>query len=158
MRVAGVMVLAAAALLGATSGAAQGEMGGNRWVRQVLNGLAKAHHSLVRSGFERVPVEHAGMLNTDESDAFSVALESTAHYAVVGVCDGDCAALSILLYNESDYEVAADRTSGAGAIVQIRPRVPGRFRVKVVMAECRLNPCWYAVAVYRKTAEGERRD
>ncbi|MGH7568456.1 MAG: hypothetical protein ACREL9_05730 [Gemmatimonadales bacterium] len=157
MRGAWPIVLSAAALLGAASASAQREEGeegrGNRWLRQVQNGLARAQRSLTRTGFERIPADHAGLLDTGESGSFTLTLEPAAQYAVLGVCDGDCAALSILLYNDSDYEVAADRASGAAAVVQVRPQTDTRFRVKIVMAECRLNPCWYGVAVYRQTAE-----
>lgn len=126
---------------------------GNRWLREVRSQLDQAHASLTQAGFERVSPDHTGLLNTGEAAFVALPALRDSQYAVIGVCDGDCDALGLLIYNASDYEVAGDRARGTSAVVQLRPRAPERYRVKVVMTECRVNPCWYGVALYRRIHE-----
>jgi hypothetical protein len=118
-----------------------------RWERHVRDQLAQAVESLRAKGFARTRATHISVLDNEEWESFSVPLEAGQPYAVVGVCDGDCSGLEFVVSNAAGSDIATDRASGAVPFVRIAARETGSYRVKAVMAGCRMNPCWYAVAV-----------
>jgi hypothetical protein len=118
-----------------------------RWERQVRDQLAQAVESLRAKGFARAHVTRISVLDSEESESVSVPLEAGQRYAVVGVCDDDCSGLHVVVSNAAGSEIATDRASGGVPFLRIAARETGSYRVKMVMAACRMNPCWYAVAV-----------
>jgi hypothetical protein len=143
-----VLVTLAALIAGSGAAAAQGSL----WELQVRHQLERVDETLRREGYARVHTSDVRALNTDESEALPVKLEAGSSYAVLGVCDHDCTALHLVLFNEVGYEVAAAHATNEAPLMQVSPREPGRYRVKVMMAGCGMNPCWYGVAVFRKGA------
>ena len=122
----------------------------NPWERQVQQQLEHAAQTISRDGNGWAHDLQVGFMNADESEAFTLTLPSGASYALVGACDNDCTSLHLLLYNDAgNYEVASARTANEPPVVQLTPKEATRYRVKVVMAGCRLNPCWYGIALYR---------
>jgi len=93
---------------------------------------------------------HLAPLNTSEAASFTLTLRAGASYVLTGVCDEDCEQLDLVLHSGIGYEVAAARASGSTPIAQATPRETMPYRVHVMMAQCRKNPCWYGVAVFRK--------
>lgn len=123
---------------------------GPRWERQVRQQLEDAARTLRRDGYGRVADVQLGLMNAEESEAFTLTLPSDASYALIGACDNDCTSLHLLLYNDAgNYQVAAARPANEPAVVQLTPKEATRYRVKVVMAACSMNPCWYGIAVHR---------
>lgn len=122
----------------------------NPWARQVRQQLERAAQTLRREGSGRAHSVQVGLMNAEESEAFRLTLPSDASYALIGACDNDCTSLHLVVYNDAgNYEVAAARTANEAPVVQLTPQAATRYRVKVVMASCRMNPCWYGIAVYR---------
>ena len=122
----------------------------NPWERQVRQQLEHAAQTLRRDGYGRVSDVQVGLMNAQESEAFTLTLPSDASYALIGACDNDCASLHLLLSNDAgNYEVAAARPANEPPVVQLTPKEATRYRVKVVMAGCSMNPCWYGIALYR---------
>jgi hypothetical protein len=118
-----------------------------RWERQVHDQLAQAVESLRAKGFLRTRVSRISTLDNEESESFVVALEAARGYAVVGVCDDDCSGLHLVVSNAAGSDIVTDRVSGGVPLLRITPRETGSYRVKGVMAACRMSPCWYGVAV-----------
>jgi hypothetical protein len=124
---------------------------GNPWQRHVEHQLERATLRLSREGYARPHDVQVGLLNTEESESFTLTLPSGQAYALVGVCDNDCTSLHLIVLNETkNYEVAAARTAHEAPVVQLTPRNTARYYVKVVMASCQMNPCSYGIAVYRR--------
>jgi hypothetical protein len=90
------------------------------------------------------------VLNTDESSSFSLTLHQDSAYVVVGACDGDCTALQLELFAPTGYEVAVAREATDAPILRITARETGTYRLAVVMATCRVNPCWVEVATFHR--------
>jgi hypothetical protein len=135
--------------LGAIAAPAPAGAQGNRWERHVQDQLRRAAGALHVA--RAVPAaSRVGPLNGEESEFFAVRLEAGVPYTVVGVCDDDCANLQLVLTTAAGNELAAERASESFPVLQFTPRDSGAFRVRVVMAKCQMNPCWYGVAVYRK--------
>lgn len=120
----------------------------NPWTRQVADQLRRAETALEQRGYRRSASTRTGTLNGEERATLPVRLQTGVTYAIVGVCDEDCASLSLVLATASGNEVAIDRTSGSVPVIEFTPRETADYEVKVVMAACRMNPCWYGVAVY----------
>ena len=120
---------------------------GRRWETQVRDRLERIVAALPRSSDPRSQVIHIGPLNTAESQWFVVELRAGALYDFVGTCDEDCAQLAVLLRSPTGSDVAVDRSSESLPRLQFTPRDAGAYRLQVTMTACRLNPCWYGVAV-----------
>ncbi len=108
--------------------------------------LNKAASSLADRGFRNTGPTSVGPLLAQESDSYAVTLRAGRSYAVIGVCDDDCAVLDVDLYGGGDTQLAAERGTNV-PIIRVTPLKTQRYRVKVVMDACRMNPCWYGVAV-----------
>ncbi len=122
----------------------------NHWERGVASQLQQAVTALRSRGFERARLTRRGSLNAEESESFAVTLETGRSYSVIGVCDVDCTGLGLVLSNAARSELAAAQTGDNVPVLEFTPRVGMAYRVRVVMAGCRLNPCWYGVAVVEK--------
>ncbi|HEY3279961.1 MAG TPA: hypothetical protein VGJ83_05565 [Gemmatimonadales bacterium] len=118
-----------------------------RWERQAREQLAHAVQGLREKGFERPRLTRVSALDNEESEASAVTLNAGRGYAVVGVCDADCSGLHLVVSTAAGSDIAADRSGGGVPLVRITPRETGSYRVKAVMAACRMSPCWYGVAV-----------
>jgi hypothetical protein len=124
---------------------------GNPWERHLQRQIEGASQRLSREGYARTHDAQVGVLNTEESELFAVTLPSGPAYTIVGVCDQDCTSLHLVVLNEAqNYELAAARRANEAPVVHVTPRATARYHVKVIMASCKMNPCWYGVAVYRR--------
>lgn len=128
---------------------------GDRWERQVEQGLTRSTRLLGERGYSPAGWQIRGLLNTEESERFDVPIAATEEYVVVGTCDDDCTGLHLVVSNPTGYEIDAARGKGNAPIVRITPpALSGNYRVTVTMAACRVSPCRYGVAVYRRPGAG----
>ena len=139
-----VAVTAAVALV-ARPATAQSE---NRWREQVQNQLTHAAKTLSDKGYEQTHDTQIGSLHDDENDSFTLTLHAGTKYALIGVCDNDCKDLDLVLYDADGDQVDSDIQNDDVPIVQVTPSETQRYRVKVIMANCQTNPCWYGIGVY----------
>ena len=119
----------------------------DRWERQVRGQLERAAASLSPRGSATSRAAHVGMLDTDESETVTLRLHAGTSYVVVGSCDGDCSQLGLVLSDVTSHDLAADRASDNAPVVRVTPRETAAYRVKAIMASCRVNPCRYGIAV-----------
>jgi len=118
-----------------------------RWERQVREQLDRTVNALQGTSRGQTRVLNVGPLNIDESDLIVVELNPGKAYDIVGVCDEDCTGLHILLSTATRNDVAVDRSSENLPVLHYAPTQAGSYRIKVTMAACRVNPCWYGVAI-----------
>lgn len=141
-----VLAAALVPLLAPGSVAAQG----GRWERQVRDGLRQVTSSFANRGYTQTGDPHFAPLNTREAASFTLTLMAGTSYVLAGVCDEDCDQLDLVLYSGVGYEVDAARASGGAPIARVTPTQTMPYRVKILMANCRKNPCWSGVGVFRK--------
>jgi hypothetical protein len=98
----------------------------------------------------RQDVSRLAALNHEESETFVVTLQAGVPYVFLGVCDVDCERLALNLATATGNDVAVDQSSGALPVISFTPTLSASYRVTVRMAACRMNPCWYGVAVLRR--------
>lgn len=89
-----------------------------------------------------------GTLAEGADEEFELDLESGTNYFVVGVCDGDCSDLDLVLTNSSGEEVESDRELDDVPMLAIEGQ-SGSFVLSVQMATCSVEPCHYGVRVFR---------
>jgi hypothetical protein len=75
-------------------------------------------------------------------------LRAGTHYYFVGVCDADCADLDLRLTDDQGNEVDVDTDPNDTPVVQVTPLYSARFHLRVIMADCRAEPCWWGVGAY----------
>ena len=122
----------------------------NQWRTQVEGYLKQAAKTLTERDYEQTHETQIGSLHDNENDSFTLTLHAGTRYALVGVCDNDCKDLDLVLYDADGNQVDADIQNDDYPLVQTTPSETQRYRVKVVMADCRTNPCWYGIGVYGK--------
>jgi hypothetical protein len=120
---------------------------GRPWERQVQDKLRRAASALTDRSFRQSGEPRVGSLLAQASDSFAMTLSAGRSYALIGVCDNDCSVLELELYDAGDNQVAAERTTNV-PIVRVTPPRDARYRVKVSMSSCGMNPCWYGLAVH----------
>lgn len=127
----------------------------SRWDRQVDARITQAGATLQGRAYRLAGLAGRGTLNTGESATFSITLPAGAESALTGVCDDDCADLDLSL-STNGYDIDAARGGGNAPIVRVTPAAPTTYTVTVRMASCRVNPCWFAVAVFRQAPTTQR--
>lgn len=96
-----------------------------------------------------VPADDAvrGTLPEGEDEEFELELEAGTQYFVVGVCDGGCSDLDLVL-TRGDDEIESDRELDDVPMLAIQNQ-SGTFVLSVQMATCSSNECHYGVRVFR---------
>jgi hypothetical protein len=122
----------------------------NQWRGQVEGYLKQKSKRLSDQGYEQTHETQIGSLRDDENESFTLTLHSGTSYALVGVCDNDCTDVDLVLYDADGNQVDSDVETDDVPIVTVRPAETMRYRVKVMMATCKTNPCWYGIGVYGK--------
>lgn len=89
-----------------------------------------------------------GTLPQGEDEEFELDLEAGSTYFVVGVCDGDCSDLDLVLTSRNGEEVEADRELDDVPMLAIENQ-SGSFVLSVQMATCSSSECHYGVRVFR---------
>jgi hypothetical protein len=140
-----VAVTVALAVLAPTAQAQE-----NQWRTQVESYLKQKAKRLSDMGYEQTHETQIGSLSDDDNESFTLTLHAGTAYALVGVCDNDCSDMDLVLYDADDTQVDSDVQNDDVPIVQVTPTETMRYRVKVIMAACRTNPCWYGIGVYGK--------
>jgi hypothetical protein len=132
--------------LAAVAGIPSSLLGQQLWARQVDARLERAIDAVSRSSGGMV-VKQTGVLNTDESATLRTPLSQGIVYTIVAVCDDDCSRLQLTLLTTSGSEIAKERNSESLPSLHFTPAATQPYGIRVVMEGCRLNPCWYAVAI-----------
>jgi hypothetical protein len=122
----------------------------NQWRTQVAGYQKRAAQSLSERGYEQTHETQIGSLADDDNDFFTLTLHAGTTYTLVGVCDNDCKDLDLVLYDADGDQVDSDVEADDVPIVQVTPSETMRYRVKVIMATCNTNPCWYGIGAYGK--------
>lgn len=99
-------------------------------------------------GFTPADQPVTGQLAQGDDEEFELDLEAGTNYFVVGVCDGGCSDLDLVLTDGSGEEVEADREMDDVPMLAIEGQ-RGSFVLSVQMATCSSAQCHYGVRVFR---------
>jgi hypothetical protein len=122
----------------------------DRFTDQVKALLAFAGLSALTEGYVFTHEPYIGSIRHGNTDSLTLTLQSRTSYILLGVCDEDCKDVDLRLYDERDNLIDSDIRSDTVPVVSVIPRWTARFRVEVIMNQCRSSPCKYGVGVLSK--------
>jgi hypothetical protein len=140
-----VPCIVVAALLVPAAASAQ-----NQWERTVRNQVSQHSDFLSNRGYTMSGDVYDGKLNDDYYQDLTITLSPGTSYAFMAVCDQDCHDVDLRLFDPYGNEVDSDVRTDDWPIVSITPQFKGTYEVRVVMASCSNNPCYYGVGVFTK--------
>jgi len=89
-------------------------------------------------------------LRDDAEETQNLQLEGGWEYRVMGLCDNDCSDIDLFVNDPSGTQVGSDTGESDAPIVNFTAPRDGRYQVRVRMAACRNQPCYYGVAAFGK--------
>lgn len=129
-----------AALLSAVPAHAQSEI--------IRTQLDSAVSHMRAQGFVPADAPVGGRLAQGADEEFELEIEAGTTYFVVGVCDGGCSDLDLVLTDASGKEVDSDRELDDVPMLALQG-LRGTHVLSVAMATCGSAACEYGVRVFR---------
>jgi hypothetical protein len=118
------------------------------YARQLASQLVVVEQAAAQDGYRRALGPISGSADQGGFGDHVITLQANVTYQIVGVCDNDCRDVDIRLYDEDNILIDEDLLNDDLPIVEVTPIWTGPFRVRVIMANCRVEPCYYAFNVY----------
>lgn len=112
--------------------------------------------SLIRAFAESVEFSQVhkpilSSLRDDAEESQTISLEGDMECRIMALCDADCSDVDLFVVDPSGREVGSDTGSSDAPIVSIRTVEGGEYQVRVRMAVCREQPCYYGIAAFGRT-------
>jgi hypothetical protein len=101
-------------------------------------------------GFTPADEPVTGTLAQGDDEEFELDLQSGVSYFIVGVCDGGCSDLDLVLTDESGEEVESDREMDDVPMLVLEAESTGSYVLSVQMATCSSSSCHYGVRVFQQ--------
>ena len=120
----------------------------SRYVNDIRSQLARVART---AGFHNLTSTHEPVIDSlahRRSHNIRVNLRAGTPYAIIGVCDRDCQDLDIALYDSAGNLIASDSQNDDTPIIGVNPNYSGAYRIRVNMASCSNNPCYYGVGAF----------
>jgi hypothetical protein len=86
-----------------------------------------------------------GSLNDDASGTHEMTVAGGNQYVLFGACDRDCSDVDLKIYDTNNNLVMQDVAVDDTPVLTFTANGSGKYRVVVVMAACRQNPCYYGI-------------
>ena len=90
-----------------------------------------------------------GRMGEGKTDSWTLHFEKGTEYKIVGACDKDCSDLDIEILDGSDV-LTRDVLDDDAPVVSFSPKASGQLRVKVTMAKCSDEPCFFGFGIFQK--------
>lgn len=137
--------LAVAMLLVPVAAAAQ-----NQW-QQVVHSQVSSHGDFLSNrGYTLSGDVFDGNLKDHYYEDLTIKLQPGTSYAFLGVCDQDCHDIDLRLYDPDGDVVSSDVGTDDWPVVSFSPSATGTYTLRVEMARCDKDPCYYGIGVYKK--------
>ena len=112
--------------------------------------LKKVHAIMILDDFSKTHNYEYDNLYDNEIEEYTLTLDEGFEYKIIAVCDGDCGDIDSWLYDANGNEIDEDTSEDDVPIVEVSPRWDGKFRIKIKMYECRVEPCKIGIGVFAK--------
>ena len=122
----------------------------NQWQRTVRSQVGEHGNFLSNRGYTMSGDVYDGNLKNNYYEDLTIKLQPGTSYAFMGVCDQDCHDIDLRLFDPDGDEVASDVRTDDWPIVSVSASYSGTYTLRVVMASCSKDPCFYGVGVYTK--------
>ena len=90
-----------------------------------------------------------GRMADDASDTWTITLNGSSTYRIIGACDADCTDLDIEVY-EGEKVIVRDVLVDDVPIVTFNVASTTSIKIKVIMAACSSNPCFFGIGIFYK--------
>lgn len=120
----------------------------SQYVYEVGGQLARAAIASGLGGYTLTHEPFIDLLTHGRSDYITINLRAGTSYGIVGVCDRDCRDLDIALYDSYGNLIASDLQDDDIPFIRINPNHSGSYRVRVDMAKCNTNSCYYGIGAF----------
>jgi hypothetical protein len=139
-----VFAIAVSAAIGPLGAAAYAADSGDI-ITQLLDKAAEIYSD---KGFTQTGWSYQSKLGKGGEERMAVTLNGGQNYQVIGVCDTDCSDLDIHLLDSTGNEIDKDTEKDDFPIVGIA--TSGTYTLRIVMSDCAVDPCSYAVKAFRQ--------
>ena len=119
-----------------------------QYVQQLQTQMNTHTRSVLSNGYTPVTSMVTGNLQNSSTGTHQVTVTAGRQYVVVGVCDNDCSDLDLKLYSPDNNMVVQDIATDDYPTLQFTAAFSGQYRLEVIMATCRVNPCYYGVQLF----------
>lgn len=143
-----LLTAAALSALTATTLAAQ-----NSYQQQITSQFQQLVSLMQSRGYAQLGQTLTGSLNNQGDESLVVNLNTGTHYLIAAVCDADCDDVDLQVFSSDGTKMGEDMLTDDHPIVEIDTAYSGQYRVKVLMASCKANPCYYGVQIYQQTGK-----
>jgi hypothetical protein len=140
----------AIALAAAVVGFAPTTQAQSQWADQVSGYLTNRAKYYTDRGYDQTHEPQIGSLGDKDRESFNVTLHAGTTYAILAVCDNDCGDVDLKLFDSNDNLVDSDVLTDDYPLLKVDVSTTQQYRVQVIMASCRTNPCWYGIGAYGK--------
>jgi hypothetical protein len=120
----------------------------SQYVYEVTDQLVKAAIASGLGGYSLTHEPFIDLLTHGRSDYITINLRAGTAYGIVGVCDRDCQDLDIALYDSRGNLIASDLQDDDIPAISINPSRSGTYKVRIDMANCDTNSCYYGIGVF----------
>ncbi len=91
-----------------------------------------------------------GLLNSGDSDSWSLNFEVGRQYIITGACDNDCSDLDIKIMRSGGEILARDAETDDRPVVGFVPTASGVYTVEITMYSCSTSACGFGFGVLYK--------
>ena len=120
----------------------------NQYQQSIAQQFTNWAPRFAQQGFQMQGTPTTGTLNDDADESILVNLSAGTRYAIAGVCDQDCNDVDLQVFSSDGTKIGEDLQTDDKPVVIFTAGYTGQFRVKVLMATCSTNPCYYGVQVF----------
>jgi hypothetical protein len=120
----------------------------NQYQQQIAQQFTNWAPRFAQQGFSMQGTATTGSLNDDADESILINLSSGTRYAIAGVCDQDCNDVDLQVFSSDGTKIGEDLQTDDKPVVIFTAGYTGQFRVKVLMATCSTNPCYYGVQIF----------
>lgn len=149
LSVAVVLALSAAACSHHAAPAALSPVMG--YQTQVKGSLGRLTTNAKSEGYGTLAAEPIfGRLADHETASHELVLVGGKEYALMAVCDSDCADVDLKVFDTEGTLVLQDVSGDATPVLTFTANTTGRYRADVIMASCSHSPCYYGLQLLAK--------
>ena len=120
------------------------------WEREVQEQINEASYQFRHEGFHKIGQTWIDELEQDDDMYISLELHADYEYIAIGVCDGDCSDLDLILYDDEDVRIANDVGTDDIPILAGSPDYDGEYYLEAAMVDCVTETCAFGVALYAR--------
>ena len=106
--------------------------------------------NLAREGYGLSHELIYGDLDDSSNGYVYLNLRSDRTYQIYSPCDYDCDDIDLCLYDEYDNLISCDDKPDDQPEINFSPSKDARFKLKVIMYNCEIEPCKYGVGVFSR--------